>query len=165
VLDDLEITLTSSREAMREAPGVTTPGRLWHLWLVGILGGLWSTIGAVSFILTQMNVEAVMGRFPPEQRAYFASFPWWADGCWALGVFGGVIGCLLLLFRSRLAVPVLFVSFVGATVSNLGGVFFLGGLEVMRETGGLGFSAVPIAIGAFLSYYARAMSRRGVLTG
>jgi hypothetical protein len=45
------------------------------LWLIGIIGGLWSSIGVLSFILTQLNVEAVMSRFPPLQREYFESFP------------------------------------------------------------------------------------------
>ena len=43
---------------MSEAPGTKTRGRPWHLWLIGIIGGLWSSIGVISFMLTQMNVEA-----------------------------------------------------------------------------------------------------------
>lgn len=149
---------------MVEAQGTTTPGRPWHLWVIGILGGLWSLIGVLSFILTQMNVEAVMSRFPPQQRAYFESFPWWAVAFWAIGVFGGVIGCLLLLLKKRLAFPVLLASVIGAIVYNLGGLFLLGGMEVMRETGGLGFTVIPIIFAAFLAYYARAMSKKGVLS-
>jgi hypothetical protein len=135
----------------------------WHLWLVGIAGGLWSAIGVLSFLLTQMNVEAVMSEFPPEQRAYFESFPLWAVAFWAIGVFGGVVGCVLLLQKNRLAVPVLIASLIGAIVSNLGGLLLLGGIEVMRATGGLGFTAVPIVFGAVLGFYAQAMSRQGVL--
>jgi hypothetical protein len=131
--------------------------------LVGILGGLWSLIGVVSFMLTQMNVEAVMSQFPPQQRAYFESFPLWAIAFWALGVFGGVVGCLLLLLKHRLAFHVLVASAIGAIVSNLGGVFLLGGLEVMRDTGGLGFTAVPIVLGVVMAYYAWAMRKKGVL--
>ena len=146
---------------MSEAQGTKTPGRPWHLWLIGIIGGLWSSIGVISFMLTQMNVEAVMSRFPPQQREYFESFPLWAVGFWAIGVVGGVIGCLLLLLKNRLAFPVLLASLIGAIVSNLGGLFLLGGMEVMRETGGLGFTAVPIVLGALLAYYARAMGKKG----
>ena len=149
---------------MSEAQGTTTPGRPWHVWLIGIVGGLWSSIGVLSFMLTQMNVEAVMSRFPPQQREYFASFPLWAVAFWAIGVVGGVIGCLLLLLKNRLAFQVLLASVIGAIVSNLGGLFLLGGMEVMAETGGLGFTAVPIVLGAFLAYYARAMSKNGVLS-
>jgi hypothetical protein len=148
---------------MVEAQGKPTPGRPWHLWVVGSVGGLWSLIGVVSFMLTQLNVEAVMSGFPPQQRAYFLAFPLWADAAWAIGVFAGVIGCLLLLLEHRLAVPVLVASLIGAIVANLGGLFVLGGMTVMRETGGLGFTAIPIIFGAFLALYARAMSTKGVL--
>jgi hypothetical protein len=140
-----------------------TPGRPWHLWLIGIVGGLWSVMGTVSFILTQMNVEAVMSGFPPRQRAYFLSFPWWTDGFWAISVFAGAVGCLLLLLQNRLAVPVLLASLIGAIIYSLGGLFLLGGMEVMRETGGLGLTLAPILIAAVLALYARAMSRKGVL--
>jgi len=149
---------------MSRAVGTKTPGRPWHLWLVGIIGSLWSLMGVISFMLARMNVEAVMSRYPPQQREYFDSFPLWAVAFWAIGVFGGVIGCLLLLLKKRLAVHVLLASLIGAIVSNLGGLFLLGGMDVMRETGGLGFTAVPIVIGAILAYYARAMARKGVLS-
>src|SRR5687767_9457891 len=157
-------TKATEEETMPEAQGTTTPGRPWHLWVIGILGGLWSSIGVLSFMLTQLNVEAVMSRFPPQQREYFESFPLWAVAFWAIGVFGGVIGCLLLLLKNRLAFHALLASAIGAIVSNLGGLFLLGGMEVMRETGGLGFTAVPIILGVFLAYYAHAMSKKGVLS-
>jgi len=117
----------------------------------------------MSFMLTQMNVEAVLSRFPPQQREYFESFPWWAVAFWAITVFGGVIGCLLLLLRNRLAFHVLLASVIGAIVSSLGPLFLIGGMEVMRETGALGFTVFPIIVAAFLAYYARVMSKMGVL--
>ncbi len=149
---------------MPEAQGAKTPGRPWHLWLIGTIGCLWSSIGVISFMLTQMNVEAVMSRFPPQQREYFESFPLWAVAFWAIGVIGGVIGCLLLLLKNRLAFHVLLASVIGAIVSNLGGLFLLGGMEVMGGTSALGFTVFPIIFAAFLAYYARAMSKKGVLS-
>ena len=136
----------------------------WHLWVIGILGGLWSVVGVISFTLTQLNVEALMSRFPPVQRAYFASFPLWADAFWAIGAFGAVIGCLLLLLRNRAAFPVLLASLIGAIVSTHGGLLLLGGMEVMRATGGFGLTAIPIVVAVFLAYYAGAMSKTGVLS-
>ena len=149
---------------MVEVRQTTTPGTPWHLWLLASIGGLWSSIGVLSFLLTQMNVEAVMSRFPPQQREYFQSFPLWAVLFWALGVFGGVIGCLLLLLRKRLAFPVLLASLIGAIGSSLGGLFLLGGMELMAETGDLGLTLLPMLVAAFLAYYARAMSKKGVLS-
>ncbi|MDQ8164284.1 MAG: hypothetical protein P3A28_00815 [Gemmatimonadota bacterium] len=140
-----------------------TARRPWHLWVVGILGGLWSVIGLMSLMVTQLNVEAVMSGFPPEQRAYFDSFPLWADGLWGVGVFGGVIGCVALLLRNRLAFPLLVLSAIGAIGSNLGGLFLLGGYEVMGKTDGLGFSMIPIGFGVGMAYYAGAMRHKGML--
>jgi hypothetical protein len=148
---------------MPEAQATKIPGRPWHLWAIGIIGGLWSSMGVVSFMLTQMNVEAVMSRFPPEQRAYFESFPMWAVAFWAIWVFGGVIGCLLLLLENRHALPVLLASMIGAIACNLGGLFLLGGMAVMG-TSDLVLTIIPIVFAAFLAYYARAMSNKGVLS-
>jgi hypothetical protein len=128
-----------------------------------MIGGLWSLMGALSFVLTEMNVEAVMSRFPPEQRAYFQSFPWWAVGCWAVWVLGGVVGCVLLLLKNRRAFHALLASTIGAIVTNLGGLLFLGGMEVMGGTSALGLTLFPVLLAAFLTYYARAMSNKGVL--
>ena len=152
----------TEEESMSEVQGTKTPGRPWHLWLIGIIGGLWSAMGVMSFMLTRMNVEAVMSRFPPQQREYFESFPLWAVAFWAIGVFGGVLGCLLLLLRNRLAFHVLLASVIGTIVTNLGGLFLLGGMEVMGGTSGLGFTVIPIVLAAFLAYYAHAMGKKRV---
>jgi hypothetical protein len=120
-------------------------------------------MGVISFTLTQMNVEAVMSGFPPQQRQYFTSFPWWAVAFWAIGVLAGVIGCLLLLLENRRALHVLLASLIGVAVTNLGGLFLLGGMKVMSETGGLGLTLFPVVVAAFLTYYARAMRKKGVL--
>ena len=141
----------------------TTAGRPWHLWLLGIVGGLWSAMGVLSFILTQMNVEAVMREFPPEQRAYFASFPVWADGFWAIGAFGSLIGCVLLLLKRRRAFHLLLASAIGSTVSSLGGLLLLGGTAVMRGANERALTAVPVVVAALLAYYAWAMTKKGVL--
>src|SRR5512145_1289719 len=135
---------------MAAAQRTTTPGRPWHLWLIGVIGGLWSSMGVISYTLTQMNVEAVMSRFPPQQREYFESFPLWAVAFWAIGVFGGVIGGLLLLLKNRLAFHVLLASVIGAIVCNSGGLFLLGGMEVMSGTSELGLTVFPIIFAAFL---------------
>lgn len=148
---------------MPGATRTTTPAQPWHLWVVGILGGLWSVMQVVSFLLTQLDVAAVMSRFPPEQRAYFASWPLWADGFWALGVLGGLIGCVLLLRMDRRAWPAFLVSLIGACGSSLGGLAFLGGMEVMAATGGLGLTLLPVAVAALLAAYSRVMVQKGVL--
>ena len=139
-------------------------GKPWHLWVIGIVGFLWSSIGVLGFVLTQTRNETALGSMPPEQREYFESFPLWAVAFWAIGVFGGVFGCLLMVLGKRLAVPVLVASAVGAFVSNYGALFFLGGLEAMGGPPALVFPTFIIAFATFLALYARAMRKKGVLS-
>jgi len=149
---------------MSDEQKTTVPGRPWHSWVVGIVGFLWSSIGVMSFLLVQLRVEAVMGQYPADQREYFETFPFWAVAFWAIGVFGAVLGCLLILLKKRLATPILLASVIGAIVSNLGGLFLLGGMEAMGGTGALGFAVFIIIFAAFLTLYARAMTKKGVLS-
>lgn len=148
---------------MTQTHVLTPPRRPWHLWLVGAIGMVWSVFSVISFVITQTRVEAVMSRYPPQQRAYFESFPPWAVTFWGISVAGGIIGCVLLLLSRRSAYPALLTSAIAAIAFNGGGLLLLGGMTVMRETDGLGLTAIPVIASALLAFYAYAMRTRGML--
>ena len=75
-----------------------------HLWVVGVIAGMWNSMGAMDYLMTQTQNKAYMGRFTPEQLEFFYGFPIWVNAAWAIAVWGGVLGALLLLFKKRLAV-------------------------------------------------------------
>src|SRR3546814_16652880 len=77
---------------------VKTP---WHLWAVGIVSLLWNAFGAFDYVMTKLRNPEYMAAFTPEQQSFFYSFPLWANVGWALGVWGSVLGSVLLLGRSR----------------------------------------------------------------
>jgi hypothetical protein len=56
-----------------------------------------------------------------------------------------------LLLKNRLAFPVLLASVFAAVVFNLGGLFLLGGMEVMRATGVFGFYLIPHCLLSMIS--------------
>ena len=89
----------------------------WHLWVVGVVGLLWSAVGAMDYVMTQTRNEAYMSNFTPEQLSFFYGIPAWADATWAIAVWGGVFGSLLLLFKRRLAVWVFLASLVGLLIT------------------------------------------------
>jgi hypothetical protein len=76
----------------------------WHLWVIGGSALLWGAMGAMDYVMTQTKNEAYMSGFTPEQLAFFYSLPAWVVSAWAIGVWGGVLGAVLLLVRRRLAV-------------------------------------------------------------
>jgi hypothetical protein len=133
-----------------------------HLWVVGALAVLWDALGALDYVMTQTSNEAYLSQFTPEQLAFFNDFPAWVVAFWALAVWGGLLGAVLLLLRKRLAVQVLLVSFVSMVITSIHNFLLVNGMEAMGG-GGAAFSAVIFAVALGLWLYARAMEGKGVL--
>ena len=133
----------------------------WHLWAVGMLALLWNGFGGYDYVMTQTNNAAYLAQFTPEQRAYFDSFPMWMEAIWAIGVWGGVLGSVLLLMRSKWAFHAFLASLVAFAVSVVYGQTS-GGAAVMGTTGVV-FSAVIFLLGLGFVMYSRMMTRKGVL--
>lgn len=133
----------------------------WHLWAVGALALLWNGYGGYDYVMTQTNNAAYLAQFTPEQRAYFDSFPMWMEAVWAIGVWGGVLGAVLLLLRSKWAFHAFLASLVAFAVSVVYGQTS-GGAAVMGTTGMI-FSAVIFLLGLGFVMYSRMMTRKGVL--
>ena len=96
----------------------------WHLWVVGLVTLLWNAFGGYDYTMSQLRDRAYleasigqMGMSYDEIVAFLDSFPVWANALWALGVWGSVAGSLLLLLRSRFAVPAYLLSLIGSAGS------------------------------------------------
>ena len=149
---------------MTEDQAMTDGATPKHLWVVGILALLWNASGAFDYLMTQTQNEGYMSNFTPEQLEFFYGFPTWLVAFWALAVWGGVLGAVLLLMRKKLAVGVFLVSFICMTVTAFRNYGFADGMEAMG--GGVPF-VMTILIFFFalaLYFYAKAMRDRGVLT-
>ena len=133
-----------------------------HLWLIGTLGLLWNSVGGLDFLMTQTQNDSYMAQFSPEQLESLYGFPMWLVASWALAVWGGVLGALLVLLRKRLAVPVLLVSLSAMSVTAIHNFFSANGLYAAGGTSPA-FVLLIFALALGLWLYARAMGERGVL--
>ena len=139
---------------------VRTP---WHIWVVGVVAILWNGFGCFDYIMTQTQGEAWLVQFgmTEAQIAYFNATPAWAHAAWAIGVWGGALGGLLLLLRRRWAMPVFVVSFLGWVAGMIYAFGLSNGMEAMGD-----HWPMQIVIGAacvFFIWYAWTMQKKGVL--
>ena len=149
---------------MPDSTGTVTSSAPKHLWIVGLAALLWSAMGAFDYLMTQTRNDAYMSNFTPEQLEFFYGLPAWTVAFWAVGVWGGVLGALLLLLRNRLAVWAFAASLTGVVVSMFQNYVLDDGLQVIGDPVSLGFTFVIIAAAVAFLLYARAMTRRGVLS-
>ena len=139
-----------------------------HLWIVGGLSAIWGAFGCYDYLMTRMrNTDYLADMMPTvdpnAMLAWVDAFPIWAQFGWGLGVWGGLLGSLLLLARSRWAVWAFGLSLIGA-ILGLGYQIVaappLAGAEgPMMEV--MPYVIILIAVALFL--YARAMEKKGVL--
>lgn len=138
----------------------------WHLWLVGVLSLLWNGFGGYDFIQTTTRGEAYMREsgFGDEMIAYYNAMPAWMYAPWTLGVWGAVIGSLLLLARSRFAVHAFGLSLIGAVVSLIYSKMINPPPALPSELAMMQWMPYVITlIAAFLAWYAWTMAKKGVL--
>ena len=95
----------------------------WHIWVVGVVTLLWHGFGAYDYLMSATRNAAYFEMIPEDQRpgmlAYLDGMPVWAVSTWALGVWGSVVGSLLILLRSRHAVAAFVLSLIGLIGTSL----------------------------------------------
>jgi len=135
-----------------------------HLWVVGIVSLVWNAGGAYDYVMTNTRNEAYMSMMTAEQIAYFDSFPSWTVAVWAIGIWGAVLGSLLLLLRSRFAHPTFIASFGGMVLNMIYGLT-VGNSAMTGSMGAVGlmFTIAIFVIGVLLIMYSKRMSTVGVL--
>lgn len=135
-----------------------------HLWIVGGLSLIWNAFGGYDYVMTQSNNGAYLEMFTPQQRAFFESFPVWMEAAWAFGVWGAIVGSVLLLMRSHNAVMAFIVSLAGLAFSTLW-QFGLSGVDVTAILGTVAviMNVVIWAVAILLLVYAWRQRTNGVL--
>jgi hypothetical protein len=134
-----------------------------HLWIVAILGTVWNGFGVFDFVMTVTANPAYLAKYVPEATTYFMSLPGWIVASWALAVWGGLAGSLLLLVRSKHAVTMFALALLGLFVTTVYQFILSSPPADLTTTSMLLMTLLIWAIGITLFVYARDMQRKGVL--
>ena len=140
----------------------TTPAP-WHLKVVGVLSLLWSALGGIDYIMTRLHSSAYLSQLgdPAAILAWIDRMPPWVHVAWPVGVWGAVLGSILLLARSRSAVWVFLISLVGAVANTA--YQWTAPVTQFTHGGSMLLMLVICLVAALLWLYSRRMAARGVL--
>jgi len=128
----------------------------WSFWAIGAVALIWNVMGVINFFV-QMNPD-VLATYRESERAIVEGRPAWATGAFAIAVFGGALGCLLLLLRKSAAYYLFIASLLGVivTMTHTLGVGIDFGLGEI-----LGIILMPLAVAAFLIWYSKWAQSKG----
>ena len=130
----------------------------WSFWLIAIFMLIWNGLGSANFIV-QMNPEMVSSYRETEQ-AIIQGRPLWATVGFGISVFGGAVGCILLLLRNTSAFYVFVASLIGTFIAighSLTSNINFGIGEI------IGIVVMPIFISVLLIWYSNFSNNKGWL--
>lgn len=125
----------------------------WSFWLICILALLWNVGGAMNYIM-QMDLKFVAS-LPETHRAIIEGRPAWATGGFAVGVFGGALGCLLLLFRKSISFYVFVISLIGIIVTMIHTVNVASSKIDFSAAEMIAMILLPLIVAAILIWYTK----------
>lgn len=136
----------------------------WHLWLVGVIAVLFNAIGVFDFVMSMAQGATYMASagMTPAQIAHYQQMPIWMKAVWAIGVWGAMLGSVLILLRNKLAIAVFTISLAAFLVS----VVYMYVLTDAGEIMGASIAITNVVITVlllFFMWYSRLMTKRGVL--
>ncbi len=95
----------------------TVIGVHWRFWVIGAVALLWNVMGSINYVL-QM-IPDVLATYSESERAIVEGRPAWATGAFAIAVFCGTLGSLLLLLRKSAAYYLFIASLLGVIVTMI----------------------------------------------
>ena len=137
----------------------TDGGVHWSFWIIGAVALIWNIAGVVNYF-AQMNPDA-LATYREAERAIVEGRPAWATGAFAIAVFGGALGSLLLLLRKSAAYYLFIASLLGTIVTMIHTI------SIARSTIDLSpfeifmMILMPLVVAAFLIWYSKQAQSKG----
>ena len=114
---------------------------------------------ALGCIMYLMHVFADPAQMPLDQRAAYEALPSWVTGAFAVSVWVGAAGALLLVMRKKLAQPLLLLSLIAALVW-LAGMMLTAGVRENMSANDLIVAVVIVALTWTIFWFARHSRQR-----
>ncbi|AGI72721.1 hypothetical protein OA238_c26830 [Octadecabacter arcticus 238] len=124
----------------------------FSFWIFAAVGLLWNLMGCLNYIM-QANAD-VVAQMPELYQEIIAARPAWATAAFAIAVFGGAVGCILLLLRRRVASA----AFVVSLIAIAGHSVF-----TLRVAGVTPSLVLVVLVGVALLWYSSIARRSGWL--
>tara|TARA_B110000503_G_C6781067_1_gene263284 strand:+ start:54 stop:479 length:426 start_codon:yes stop_codon:yes gene_type:complete len=123
-------------------------------WIISVIALLWNLMGCIAYLGMQMMPPELLEAMPEAERTLMENTPVWATAAFAVAVWFGLLGSILLLLRKALSQIVFVISLLGIIVQQIWN--FTNGKSF--EVFGVEQAIMPIVvvlIGIYLIVYAK----------
>ena len=130
-------------------------------WISGV-ALVWNLMGMSAYVAQVTMTPEAMNALPEAERMLYENVPSWATSAFAIAVTAGTLGCVLLLMRKALAMPVLIASLLGVLAQNFNSFVLMDSMSVLGAVAVI-FAAAVTIIGAYLIWFTNDSKKNGWL--
>ncbi|MBU3011769.1 hypothetical protein KO506_10170 [Polaribacter vadi] len=131
-------------------------------WIITVLALIWNAMGVLVYLGQAFMTDDMKALIPADQLKLIENTPSWVTAAFAIAVWFGLLGCILLLVRKKTAHKVLIISLLGVLVQTAYSFFMTNALEVYGNTG-LIQPIITILISFYLVFFAKKAENSGIL--
>ncbi|MEP3209921.1 MAG: hypothetical protein ABJN95_12060 [Maribacter sp.] len=132
-------------------------------WIVSALALLWNLLGVGAYLgQAYMSTEELQA-MPEAHQQLLEAQPAWYTAAFAIAVFAGAVGSLLLVLRKKWAHQILILSLLGILVQQTY-MFFLSDTFDVMGTNAMYMPLLIVIVGFLLVFLARAATDKGWLS-
>ena len=133
-------------------------------WIIGIIALIWNGMGVYNYLIQAFKTESFTAQLSAEQMALMEGLPVWMTALFAIAVFAGLLGTIVLLIGKKIATTLFLVSFVSVIIQQLYWIFGTNASEVFSEQMPYLMPVLIIVFAAFLVWYSKNQKAKGVLS-
>ncbi len=131
-------------------------------WVISAVALVWNCLGAVAYLMQVTMSAETLQAMPEAERAMYTDIPVWATAAFAIAVWGGVLGSVLLLLRKKAATTVFVVSLAGILVQMVH-AFFISANPITGASR-MVMPLLVVAIGVYLFWFSSDAGKKGWLS-
>lgn len=129
-------------------------------WTVSIVAFIWNIMGVMAYLAQAFMTDETLMDLPEAEQALYTNVPAWATAAFAIAVWFGAIGCLLLILRKKIAKTVLLISLIGIIFQMIYNLFMSKSMEVYGPGGAI-MPIMVMVIGIFLIWLSNKSISKG----
>jgi CHASE2 domain-containing sensor protein len=123
-------------------------------WVISSIALVWNLMGVFNYLDQAFMTNKVLEVLPKEQQILYQDVPVWVTAAFAIAVFSGTLGSLLLLLKKKNASTFFIISFLGIMGQMSYGLLIDQNSDSFGPMG-IAMPIIIIAFGGYLIWYSR----------
>lgn len=131
-------------------------------WIISVIALIWNILGVVAYLGQAYMTDEMIATLPKAEQLYYANIPPWVTAAFATAVFGGLLGCIALLIKKKMAYFLFILSLIALLIQASYNFIIQENMPV--ETTQMIWSLVIILVGIFLVYFSSKSIKAGMIS-